>query len=71
MLSVAEPTIERRSGPESLNLVMPIGISPLLDPPEKTVSTPKSLAAFSDSSTTIASTRTWALLISSLDMRFF
>ena len=39
--------------------------------PVKAVSIPRFFAAVSDSSTIIASTRTWALLISSLDIIFF
>ena len=69
--SAAPPTIESKSGPESLNLVIPIGISPFSDPPENTVSTPKSFAAFSDNSTITASTSTWALLISNFEIKFF
>ena len=69
--SIADPVKPNRSGPVPFwNLVIPIGISPS-SAPAKIVSTPKLLAAVSESSTTIASTNTWALLISSLDIRFF
>ena len=69
--SIADPVKPSRSGPVPFwNLVIPIGISPS-SAPAKIVSTPKLLAAVSESSTTIASTNTWALLISSLDIRFF
>ena len=69
--SIADPVKPSRSGPVPFwNLVIPIGISPS-SAPAKMVSTPKLLAAVSESSTTIASTNTWALLISSLDIRFF
>ena len=56
--SIAEPVNPRRSGPFMLlNLVMPIGTSPS-SAPAKIVSTPRLLAAVSDNSTMIASTRT-------------
>ena len=62
--------IETKSGPPEFSLVIPTGISCELAP-ENTLSTPSLFAAVSDSSTIIASTNTWALLISSLDIRFF
>ena len=69
--SIADPVKPSRSGPVPFwNLVIPIGISPS-SAPAKIVSTPKLLAAVSESSTTIASTNTCALLISSFDIRFF
>ena len=55
--SDADPIIETRSGPLLFSLVIPIGISSELAP-EKTLSTPRELAAVSESSTIIASTRT-------------
>ena len=53
-----------------MNLVIPIG-TPLLSDPVNTVSIPRFFAAVSESSTIIASTRTCARLISSLDIIFF
>ena len=67
--SSAAPAIASKSAPEPENLVIPIGtlFSSL---PEYMASTPSLLAAFSDRSTTIASTRTWALLISNFEIMF-
>jgi hypothetical protein len=67
--SADEPTIDNKSGPEPPKRVRPIGTLSSSDP-LKMVSTPRELAAVSDSSTIIASTRTCALLISSCEMIF-
>ena len=62
--SAAEPTIDKRSGPEPPKRVTPIGTLSS-SAPLNTVSTPREFAAVSDNSTIIASTKTCALLISS------
>ena len=67
--SFAAPAIPNKSGPEPENLVIPIGILSSSSP-EKIASTPRLMAAFSDKSTTIASTKTCALLISSFAIIF-
>ena len=69
VLSAADPTIESKSGPEPPNLVIPIGTLSL-SVPLKMVSIPRFFAAVSESSTIIASTKTWALLISSCEIIF-
>ena len=56
-VSICEPAIANKSGPPSENRVKPTGISPPFSP-VKIVSTPRVLAAVSDNSTMIASTRT-------------
>ena len=55
--SAAEPTIDNKSGPDPPKRVTPIGTLSL-SVPLKIVSTPRELAAVSDSSTIIASTKT-------------
>ena len=67
--SADEPTIDKRSGPEPPKRVKPIGTLSLSDP-LKIVSTPSELAAVSDNSTIIASTKTCARLISSCEIIF-
>jgi hypothetical protein len=61
--SATDPTIDSKSGPEPPNLVTPTGTLSLSDP-LNIVSIPRLLAAVSESSTIIASTKTCALLIS-------
>ena len=63
------PAIPNKSGPEPENLVIPIGMLSSSSP-EKIASTPRLLAAFSDKSTTIASTKTCARRISNLAIIF-
>ena len=68
--SSAAPAMLNKSGPVPEKRVIPICMLSSSSQ-VKIASTPCDLAALSDKSTTIASTKTWALLISSLAIIFF